>query len=499
MQSQLKSFFSINLLASLLILFYVFQASVQVLTHSITFDEPLHVRSGLEWISLGFSPSDPLSPPLSKLPFGILQLLNIDLLNDPYLLVARFSMVLFAMLFLFYFYYFTKKHFNEKVALFSLLFLSLEPSFIAYTHLANSETITLICFFLVYAAGIEFIKNKASTKALIFFLLSLVLLYLAKSVFLPAFIFLIFAVILKAKSLSLSEIFKSLFTAVMVFFVLIFLLTGFNSYYAYGNYLSIPGGGIVNSTLTSINYVTDPAFIETRLIVFNSSVSHEGSILYTPISFFIKISPHLLILSISFIIFYIWKEKSKNKILNQGVLLIFTTLLLVSIGSYNIGIRHLLPIIPILAIFSALMIMIILSKFKHFGKILVLILIFLSILYCILTTDKIIYFNPLIGSEKGSRLITESNFDWGQSLPALKKEGHKIDYLISYSPIEANKYGISSFPLPDGWESNPDKLKGKNVLISHTQYYKSGLYHHKQFNIKFAKNAAGGTFLIFKF
>jgi 4-amino-4-deoxy-L-arabinose transferase-like glycosyltransferase len=443
------SYLSDKFLVALIILLYVILSTHQIFTHSVTFDEPLHISSSLEWLRDGTSVSDPLSPPLSKLPFGIFQIIDIDILSDPHLVTARSFMIVITAIFLIFFYYFIKNNFSKKVALWSLFLLSIEPTLISYTHLANTEAITLFTFFLVFASGINLLKNTNS-KNLTLFLITLILLYLTKSVFLPAFIFLLVAVLIRLKTLKLQSIFKSFLITILFFFSSIAILSGFNAYPIHGDLLNIPGGGILKTTITSFLYVTDPVYEQTRLIVFAGKAGHQGSIFYTPISLLLKTTPHLLILSLSFTIYYFWKLKAINLIINQALLIIFSTIIIVILGKYNIGVRHLLPIFPFLALLAGLMIQEII-KFNNFIKAIVLILIFCSIITSILIKDKITYFTPLIGSSVGSYLITESNFDWGQSLPELK-DIENIDYIVSYSPEKPAYYGISASPLPADWQ-----------------------------------------------
>ena len=498
MWQKFTSYLSSNLIVIGIILFYIFQAIIQIYSNSVVFDEPLHIKSSVEWIRLGTSISDPLSPPLSKFPFAILQLLNLDLLKDPYLVAARFSLVLITSIFLFYFYNFVKNKFSKKVAILSLFFLSIEPAFIAYTHLANTEAITLIFFFLVFSTGIEFITSNPNTKRLSLFLIAICAFYLTKSIFLPAFIFLIIAVILRAKSLLIQNILKSISITVIFFIFTMLILSGFNSYPIFGSHLNIPGGGILNTTFNSISYVTDPAYVNTRQIIFNNTLSHEGSIFYTPISLFIKTSPYLLILSISFIIYYFWKIKHKNPLINQMILLIITTISLVTIGGYNVGIRHLLPLFPFFTILTSLMLMIIIKKFGTKAKALIFGLILITIIFNIFNKDKISYFSPLVGKNVGGNLISESNLDWGQGLPVLKNENIKIDYIASYSPASPSTYGIFATQLPNNLEKDLHKLKGKNIVISKTLYYKSGFFKYDEFKLENGRSVANGTFLLFK-
>ncbi len=80
----------------------------------------------------------------------------------------------------------------------------------------------------------------------------------------------------------------------------------------------------------------------------------------------------------------------------------------------------------------------------------------------------------------------------------IKKENQKIDYLVSSTNGDSQKYGIYAPPLPSDWKLNIKKLNNKNIFISNTAYYKSELYKENIFSVDKAEYAANNTYFVFK-
>jgi hypothetical protein len=111
-------------------------------------------------------------------------------------------------------------------------------------------------------------------------------------------------------------------------------------------------------------------------------------------------------------------------------LLPVAVLFLASIGSsYNIGIRHLLPIYPFLALLAAALFARACARRRESAKarIVVALWLLLPVSAAIETIrihpHELSYFNPLVGGpEKGRKILSDSNVDWGLDLLRLKKE-----------------------------------------------------------------------------
>ena len=111
-------------------------------------------------------------------------------------------------------------------------------------------------------------------------------------------------------------------------------------------------------------------------------------------------------------------------------LLPVVVLFLASIGSsYNIGIRHLLPIYPFLALLAAALFARAWARRRESAKarIVAALWVLLPVSAAVETIrihpHELSYFNPLVGGpEKGRHILSDSNVDWGLDLLRLKKE-----------------------------------------------------------------------------
>ncbi|MBN1427122.1 MAG: glycosyltransferase family 39 protein [Anaerolineae bacterium] len=142
--------------------------------------------------------------------------------------------------------------------------------------------------------------------------------------------------------------------------------------------------------------------------------------------------------------------------------LLFPTLIYLAVsmsGSLNVGIRYLLPILPLLFIFAArkglgirrpIRVRLVLSG----------VLVICQAVVSVLTyPDYLAFFNVAAGgSDNGYHLLADSNLDWGQDLPGLAKYMQERDigqiYLSYFGHSDPAYYGINAIALP-GWP--PDR------------------------------------------
>ena len=85
------------------------------------------------------------------------------------------------------------------------------------------------------------------------------------------------------------------------------------------------------------------------------------------------------------------------------------------LGQLNIGVRHILPVYPLLFIFT--------SKLANHKRWMVVLAVALGIWYVaatlIIHPHEIAYFNELVGPADGPEILIDSNIDWGQDLKGL--------------------------------------------------------------------------------
>jgi len=133
--------------------------------------------------------------------------------------------------------------------------------------------------------------------------------------------------------------------------------------------------------------------------------------------------------------------------------------------SLDIGVRYILPIFPLLSLWMSPVVLRMTTMWKKilFG--------FLLVWYAAgslsIHPHYLSYFNEIAGGpDGGHRYLGDSNIDWGQDLPQLKKymDAHGLSRikLFYYGVVDPEVYGISyDFPLGEG----PSSLKG-DIAVS---------------------------------
>ncbi|MBI4149509.1 glycosyltransferase family 39 protein [Candidatus Woesearchaeota archaeon] len=135
---------------------------------------------------------------------------------------------------------------------------------------------------------------------------------------------------------------------------------------------------------------------------------------YFPLAFLIKTPiAFLIMLTLAF-----WHTRTLVKSwFRELFILLPATLIFLSFmaGQLNIGIRHILPVYPLLFIFA--------SKLINYRRWMTVFVITLSIWYAaatlIIHPHELAYFNELVGPEHGPDFLIDSNIDWGQDLKGL--------------------------------------------------------------------------------
>jgi 4-amino-4-deoxy-L-arabinose transferase-like glycosyltransferase len=134
-----------------------------------------------------------------------------------------------------------------------------------------------------------------------------------------------------------------------------------------------------------------------------------------------------------------------------------------SLNHLAIGLRYILPIYPFLFVFASKAVQIFLSNKKLIGLYIAAITWYIGA-SCYIHPHYLAYFNELVGGpNNGYKYLVDSNLDWGQDLKGLKKYMQKHDisrinlsYFGSDSP---ERYGITYNWLPSFVLRDPDPEK----------------------------------------
>ncbi|MCL5795513.1 MAG: glycosyltransferase family 39 protein [Patescibacteria group bacterium] len=145
---------------------------------------------------------------------------------------------------------------------------------------------------------------------------------------------------------------------------------------------------------------------------------------YFPVAFAVKTPLPTIILLVLSIIFY-WRWKKKLEFRDYVIITPVVVYMLISMTSkLNLGIRHLLPIYPFIYLWIGAFI----GNWwlKSRKKWLVAIILLVMTSWYIYGNVKIYphylaYFNELIGPQNATKVLADSNIDWGQDLERLKE------------------------------------------------------------------------------
>jgi len=143
---------------------------------------------------------------------------------------------------------------------------------------------------------------------------------------------------------------------------------------------------------------------------------------------------------------------------------------------FNIGHRHLLPLLPLLAILVGR-----LGPRVVAGRRLYRCATGALVGWLVFGTLRVYphflaYFNELVGPRNGYRVLVDSNLDWGQDLPALERyvEEHDVSslYLSWFGESRPWRYDIPCRFIP----SKPDELSDIHTRVYHPDYPPPGTY-----------------------
>lgn len=206
--------------------------------------------------------------------------------------------------------------------------------------------------------------------------------------------------------------------------------------------------------------------------------SNTGWWYYFPVAIFFKTPIPVFVLLVISITGY-KKVKAKESFDEYLLIVPIVIFLLFSMSSRaNLGVRHILPIMPLLFIFIAKSVNLI--DFRKinwksigFGLLMVWYLVTAFLAY----PNYIAYFNEFAGgSSNGHKILTDSNLDWGQDIYRIQDyiEKNKIapSYIVyPWDSDSALTYYKINYPL-----LTPENTSAKGHIIMSATYYETEAY-----------------------
>lgn len=517
-----------TIVAVLLVLFAA-QAILSLIGDSATFDETAHVASGFTQLDRGDYRLNLMHPPLAPMicmaPATLLELPNVDygdlawrnsvqyklgfeILSGPaendlrenptgLLILCRLPMVGLGVLLGLIVYAWSTELWGTTEAMAALFLYSFSPTMLAHTRLITMDLPACFGFTATLWTLWRFCLRPGWIRSVLFGASLGVALLMKHSMLtlIPIVGFLLIHWVVSGGSAWRTR----LTAAAGVLFVAAILsanLIWFTYRYRYAATLdpkvrldwNLPSMTGTTSTLINLargqrilpeGYLYGVAFQLVRSshqVFLNGQVSDEGWWYYLPEAFLLKTTPSLLILTGAVIVAAV--RRVKGLTFNGWFLAIPCIYLFFMTASrgVNIGHRYLAPIYPALCIASGLSVRAI-GNVRWKGIAVALILAGQPMSALTSFPGYLSYFNVLAGgSEKGWRYLVDSNIDWGQDLPRLKKwmdRNHvALIHLAYFGTADPAAYGIRGprmqvldWKTPDRFES---PKPGDHVAVSVT-------------------------------
>ena len=521
-----------TLIAGLAVLFATLSVT-SLLRKSPTCDETgHHIASGYVFLTKGDFAFSTEVPPLSRYIMA-LPLLSLDL-NLPddkafwaredrsefsrdfiyglnrekagkMVLFARIPMVVIGLLGGIFLFVWTRKHFDLMVAAISALLYFLSPNIIAHSSLATTDitaTVFIMCSAMCFW---DFFKNPKGKTALVCgILLGLALLSKFTALFLIPVLGLMAAGAVFYRPPALIHDKK----AGIVWFLLLMLSAAFIVLWA-GYFFEFrpllegvlradqkeqvftdlagkifSGEGAVKENAKRFLYAV-PVPLSSFIMGIAGIIKHssegsrnffigewsdKGNPMYYVVAFLIKTPIPVLIGFFTGIFTVLAKRKGRDlAVYLISIILLFS--IMASRSNLQIGLRYLLPVYPFIFIISALGITSMLRAGYLLRITAAVLIIWMAALHLFIWPDYLGYFNEIIGGPgRGYLYLRDSNIDWGQDLPALKKymdENNINEVKLAYfGTADPAYFGINHKHL----EESDVKVPGRAVYAISVHY-----------------------------
>lgn len=487
---------NLNLLLYILVPLLILSSLILMISSvrydSATSDEPIHILSGYLALSnhdFRFNPEHPfLGKKITALPLLVIKpaidygekyfqvandfyydswqesrqmaqnfLYKMGNNADQILFWCRLMPIILASAFSLFLFFWTKNKFGKIAALAALIFFSFSPNILAHARLANTDLYMTVFFFLSVASFVYYLESPNWRRLIlagICFGLAQSVKFSAVTLYLILPIIYIIKYLLEAKREKIWQFIKNGLLVFLVILVLGYVIIWANYNFSFRNvpiYQESNDKKLYNSNLIrfepELRFLQPADYWKGLVFVFGSTYGPRPAYLfghfqqggwwyYFPVAFMVKTPLPVIILLIFSAIFYVYKRKKlefKDYIIITPVIIY----MLISMTSkLNLGIRHLLPIYPFIFIWIGNFIENLLkSTIKKWIIYLILAILFSWFIFGTIRIYPhfLSYFNEIVGSENGIKVLSESNIDWGQDLKRLK---NYLDEQKIYEPIK---------------------------------------------------------------
>lgn len=515
-----------------LVLLFVALSGYASWQESVTIDEFRHLATGVYYWQSGDFAFDGATPPLWKMVMALPAYLAgakpvrfpplpelaagwepwfvaTDFMRDNaahyggYLQAARMVNLLAAVLCLLLFHGRCRRYFGPTAALFATAFLALSPTFLAHSHYATTDiiaTVTLMeLLFLLLDYGHRPGWRRLTVIGLLF--AGALLCKFSALLLLPLLVLVpvASAVVGRGQGAGLwpavAGSLKPLVLVAAIILLTVNLFYGFNGSGTTLRQLNPESRSLAALALTPAgslplplpralvagfdkqkadsDYAEFPAYLMGKW-------SPEGFRSYYLVAFGLKESLPFLLLLVGALVMLAWRRGgglTRRELLLLGYLPLTLFVVLSFLNRLNVGVRYLLPAYPFLCFLLAWLFAVV--RERRGAVLLLWGLLLIHLLSVLAVTPHFIsYFNELAGGPaNGYRYLIDSNVDWGQDLPALKKfmdrQGVSRIQLAYFGHGLPELYGIDYEPLtvppkPGYAAISVSLLQGHPYLLTYT-------------------------------
>lgn len=500
----------------LLAIFLFLQVSC-IFRESRTYDEILHLEAGLVfWQKKDFT-IEPFNPPLARELIALPLLFDQKIIDDPYLFWPRVVVVLFSLGLGGIVYFWSK-------SLLSLFILVFTPEFLAHSHYANTDLIStffvLLSLFLFDRYFLGSKKPGWKNCLITGICVGLALASKTTAVFFVLFPILLFWLIFsRRKKLNFWPVFFSILIMLTVIWSTYFFtrepVLGYRAdknrqafelikkYPRISFLLDIPVPlGSYLSTLKQ-NILSNQTNKFPRNTVFLDKFTQGVPGIYLWPIFLIKTPIPLLLLL--FCPFLRKAQTEREKFLKFTLIFIFVEM--VFLGS-NLRLRYFLIVYPLLTISAGKVVGKWLKKESSRHAVIIgVLMVWLAAGTLSVFPHFLTFFNEISGGrDNGYKYVVDSNLDWGQGLPTLRKylqekQTNQIQ-LAYFGSVEPEIYGLSYIRVKDAnlrGEKQVEKLDlHKPLVVSASCWYYCGYSQNREL-LRLAPRVLEGQFLLFNF
>ncbi|MCL4386083.1 MAG: phospholipid carrier-dependent glycosyltransferase [Cyanobacteria bacterium] len=500
---------------------------------SLVFDEVLHLEAGKAFLMKHDFRAEPFNPPLAREIIAFPLLFNKNILQDPIYFWPRMIVVLFTLSLALLVFSLSRKLFGKKASYLALLMFIFEPNILAHGHYATTDMI--LTFFIFLSFYLYWLWRKAFTiKRVIIFA---IVFGCALAVKISALFFLsfsYFALFLYEKKFNFIRInLRKNLIGIFIFVIFVSISIWSTYFFTFEPPLGyrfnphrpavilaksnpvinfaltqpLPLGGYLSTIKQVFLYNYSDVYIKAAFL--NGTIlSRGGFIFFFPIAFLIK-SQLFLLAFIFLVIIFTFRKKIKNNSSFYLLIPVIAIFFVMFFSKLDLGLRYILPIYPLLIVFSSQVVNIKIAKQKALSFLIIFLMLWGVVGIARVYPHYITFFNDLVGGTRNGRYhLVDSNLDWGQGLVDLaryQKENRVKDLQLAYfGTVDPSIYGIKYQRIADISVYEKKKIenlnlgKGKTVAITATCWYYCGYYKNPLIKDRKPDVVLGNSVLIFK-